>query len=133
MITEAIKIKQNLSRAERKHPKFPELVCARHTTYRSLVQNRDFYTEMNDKGKETIASVLGEEVSELLCEMFKKRWGRAEKELLDVIAVCFRIWKIIRKEKKSRYNKIVSYRKYKKMLEHRTLVQSEMQFSDSKK
>ena len=115
-IREAVAIELNLRRAESKHPTFPEIACQKHTTYRALAQSRDYWRKINDGGRETVSSVLNEEIAELLCELFKKRWGRAERELLDVIAVCFRLWRIIRSKRKERYNRVVSYLKYKRML-----------------
>ena len=128
-IREAVAIELNLRRAESKHPTFPEMACQKHTTYRALAQSRDYWRKVNDSGRETVTSVLSEEIAELLCELFKKRWGRAEKELLDVIAVCFRLWRIIRRKRKERYNRVVSYLKYKRMLRYSKIQQLYLPYS----
>ena len=130
-IREAVAIELNLRRAESKHPTFPEIACQKHTTYRSLVQSRDYWRKINDGGRETVTSVLNEEIAELLCELFKKRWGRAEKELLDVIAVCFRLWRVIRRKRKERYNRVVSYLKYKRMLRFNQIQQIQFPYEGS--
>lgn len=90
---------KNYRNAIRKHPKFPHKIVKSKTTYLSLRMKKNHYTRQNDEGKETVASVFYEETSELLCELFKKRWRRAEKEWLDVIVVMFRVWFMIQREK----------------------------------
>ena len=130
-IREVVAIELNLRMAESKHPTFPEIACHKHTTYRALVQSRDYWRKINDGGRETVTSVLNEEIAELLCELFKKRWGRAERELLDVIAVCFRLWRVIRRKRKERYNRVVSYLKYKRMLRFNQIQQLQSPYEGS--
>ena len=130
-IREAVAIELNLRRAESKHPTFPEMACQKHTTYRALAQSVDYWRKVNDCGRETVSSVLNEEIAELLCELFKKRWGRAEKELLDVIAVCFRLWRVIRRKRKEPYNRVVSYLKYKRMLRFNQIQQLQFPYEGS--
>lgn len=128
-IREAVAINLNILKAESKHPVFPELACQKHTTFRALAQSRDYWRKVNDSGRETVTSVLSEEIAELLCELFKHRWGRAEKELLDVIAVCFRLWRVIRRKRKERYNRVVSYLKYKRMLRYNQIQQLQFPYT----
>lgn len=128
-IREAVAINLNILKAESKHPAFPEMACQKHTTFRALAQSRDYWRKVNDGGRETVASVLNEEIAELLCELFRKRWGRAEKELLDVIAVCFRLWRVIRRKRKERYNRVVSYLKYKRMLRYNQIQQLQFPYT----
>lgn len=73
-----------------------------------------------------MASVLEEECAELFCDMYKKRWRRAERELFDIIAVCWRIYKFIRARKREQYNRVASYLRYRRMLQHRQIVQGEL-------
>lgn len=109
-------IYKNLKKALKKHPTFPERIVNPHTTYRAMVQSREYFQRMNDAGRETVASVINEEVGELLCEMHKRRWRRAEKEWLDVVSVLIRTYFIIKRKKKERYNEIMSYIRYRRML-----------------
>jgi len=129
MLSIVFGIYKNLKKAMEKHPTFPERIVNPHTTYRAMVQNREYFQRMNDAGRETVASVINEEICELLCEMHKCRWRRAEKEWLDVVSVLIRTYFIIRRKKKERYNEIMSYRKYRRMLGFNTLLQADL-FSD---
>lgn len=126
MIREALAIALHIRRAERKHPNFPDMVARKHTTFRSLQQRMDAVKTQNDSGAETMASVLEEECAELFCDMYKKRWRRAERELFDIIAVCWRIYKFIRARKREQYNRVASYLRYRRMLQHRQLIQGEL-------
>lgn len=116
-------IYKNLKRAMKKHPTFPEKIVNPHTTYRAMAQNREYFQRMNDAGRETVASVINEEIGELLCEMHKRRWRRAEKEWLDVVAVLIRTYFIIKRKKKERYNEIMSYIRYRRMLQFNKIEQ----------
>lgn len=126
MLKTLIEIIRNYKRALKKHPTFPSVVASPHTTYRSLRMCKEYFQRVNDEKKESISSVLNEETSELMCELFKKRWRRAEKEWIDVISVMIRIYLVIKREKKRKYNEIVSYRRFKRMLRTKTLVQGEL-------
>lgn len=126
MIREALAIIRHVRNAERKHPSFPELIAKKHTTSRAMTQRMNSAKSQNDSGGETISSVLEEECAELMCAMHKRRWRSAESELLDVVAVCWRIYKFIRAKKRERYNRVVSYLRYKMMLERKILVQEEL-------
>ena len=126
MIHEALAVASHIRKAVHKHPSFPENVVVKHTTYRSLSQRLDSVRLQNDNGRETISSVLDEECAELFCAIYKKRWHKAESELLDVIAVLFRVWKIIKARKRERYNRIASYIRYRRMLRYKYIIQDEL-------
>ena len=124
MLSIMFSIYKNLKKALKKHPIFPERIVNPHTTYRSMVQNREYFQRMNDAGKETVASVIYEEIGELLCEMHKRRWRRAEKEWFDVVSVLIRTYFIIKRKKKERYNEIMSYIRYRRMLQFGNIEQT---------
>ena len=132
MIQEIFRLRRHLKNAVVKHPSFPKSVVLKHTTFNALYKNRDKFRRINDSGNETVASVINEEVSEMLCEMYKGRWHRAEAEWYDCIAVMLRVLKMIKCKKMERINRIASHLRYRRMLEHTTFEQLKLPINNKK-
>ena len=98
----AIEIFRHTRKAKRKHPSFPTRIMNAKTTRRAVALKCAYWKSLNDSGKETVNSVLQEEVCELMDSMYSGRWKLALSELYDVIAVLLRIRKDIIKTIKAR-------------------------------
>lgn len=101
MIRTAIGIWRSLRNAKSKHPDFPTKVCNTRTTHKSVRLGCEYWRRQNDGGRESVTSVLNEEVAEMLAEMYAGNWRNAEREWCDVIAVMIRIREHIRRESRN--------------------------------
>lgn len=91
----AIEIFRHTRKARRKHPQFPSRIMNAKTTRRAVALKCAYWKSLNDNGKETVNSVLQEEICELMDSMYRGKWKLALSELYDVIAVLLRIRKEI--------------------------------------